>query len=77
MKGRKRRLKSDYDDVDVYRKGACLFAVGNPKNVRKALMLTLGRVIKRGVHEQLTVPPIGLQSAYAELTLVRLYGKER
>ena len=41
------RLKSDYDDVKVYREGACVFAKGNPQHVRMAVDLAVNRVLKR------------------------------
>lgn len=44
------RLKSDYDDVNVYRDGTCLYAEGNPENVRAAVTLALDRVVYRGVY---------------------------
>jgi len=43
------QLKSDYDDVKVYREGLCLYAKGNPNHVRMAVSLAFDRVVRRGM----------------------------
>lgn len=50
-------LKSDYDDVKIYRKGLCLFATGNPNHVRMALDMAFWRICRRGIYGLDTTRP--------------------
>lgn len=64
------RLKSDYNDVKVYRKGACIFAKGNPQHVRMAVDLAVSRVLKRSrkwLHRNETIHCGDYANQYLEL----------